>query len=203
MANDAYADVSDLQDQLDITDAADDVLLDLCLAASSRAVDQWCGRRFFKDTTASARYFAPDEYGRVQVDDFWSTTGLVIATDTDDSGSYATTWATTDYELEPRNGIFAGRENWPYTSITPAASRSFPEPRLHSLRVSVTAKWGWSAVPDEVKLATVLKAVRLYRRKFSPEGTAGGFDLPVVRVTGREDPDVAALLQPFRKLAVV
>ena len=70
---------------------------------------------------------------------------------------------------------------------------------MHRNRVSVTAKWGWANVPDEVKLATILKAVRLYRRKFSPDGAAGGFTLPVIKVTTREDPDVAMLLEPFRK----
>lgn len=195
----AYATVQDAQDQLDISDTSDDAYLDVCLNAASRAVDQWCNRRFYKDTSATARYYTATDPRWLDVDDFWSTTGLVVATDAGDSGSYATTWTTSDYELHPINGIAAGYEDWPYTALSATGNLWFPTPRMHRNRVSVTAKWGWANVPDEVKLATILKAVRLYRRKFSPDGAAGGFTLPVIKVTTREDPDVAMLLEPFRK----
>lgn len=215
MTTNGYCDVQDLQDQLDVTSGADDLQLDLAIGAASRAVDAWCNRRFYADTAVSTRYYeavgpAIQRYTYtmtdsrwVEVDDFWTTTGLVVATDLADSGSFDTTWSASDYELEPRNGIAGGREGWPYTEIHATNRLVFPGPRLHRRRVAVTAKWGWASVPEEVKLATILKAVRLYRRKFSPDGTIGGFELPVVKINAREDPDVAALLAPFRKTAVL
>jgi hypothetical protein len=204
MATNGYCDVQDLQDQLDISTGADDIQLDLAIGASSRAVDAWCGRRFYKDTTVSARYYPATSSHLVEPDDFWSSTGLVVQTDVGDVGTYDTTWVAGDYELHPVNGIAGGREGWPYTQVVAVGSgETFPMPGYHRNRVKVTARWGWSAVPEEVKLATVLKAVRLYRRKFSPDGSAGGFELPVVKISTREDPDVTALLAPFRKLSVL
>lgn len=201
MTTNGYCDVQDLQDQLDVTTGADDMQLDLAIGAASRAIDTWCGRRFYKDTTASTRYYSATEPWCCEVDDFWTSTGLVVATDTADSGTYDTTWTiSTHFTLEPVNGIAAGREGWPYTRLVSTHTYSFPPPSMHRNRVSVTAKWGWSAVPEEVKLAAILKAVRLYRRKFSPDGSIGGFELPVVKVSAREDPDVVSLLAPFRKI---
>lgn len=204
MATNAYADLQDVQDQLDIADGRDDLLLDLCLGAASRAVDAWCGRRFYKDTSATARYFGATVNNLLDVDDFYTSTALVIQTDKSDSGTWDTTWDVTDYELHPVNNIAGGREGWPYTQIRAIQSYEyFPVGGEHNHRVKITARWGWSSVPEEVKLATVLKAVRLYRRKFSPDGAAGGFEMPVIRINAREDPDVAALLGPFRKLGAL
>jgi len=62
-------------------------------------------------------------------------------------------------------------------------------------RVRVTARWGWSAVPAQVKQATILRAVALFKRKDAPHGVAGFDGFGVVRL--RQDPDVEALLQPF------
>jgi hypothetical protein len=62
------------------------------------------------------------------------------------------------------------------------------------MRVRVTAKWGWPAVPDTVVQATLIQASRLYRRKDSPEGVLGSAEWGTVRL-GRVDPDVYALIQ--------
>lgn len=53
--------------------------------------------------------------------------------------------------------------------------------------------------PRVVRLAILLGASKLYKRKTSPEGVAGFGDLGVVRILG-SDPDVEALIGNFLNL---
>ncbi len=59
--------------------------------------------------------------------------------------------------------------------------------------------FGWASVPTAVKQATILLAMRQFKRYDSPLGVAGFGDIGVMRV-GRVDPDVEALLMPFKKV---
>jgi hypothetical protein len=64
--------------------------------------------------------------------------------------------------------------------------------------VEVQGVFGWSSVPTAVKQATILLAMRQFKRYDSPLGVAGFGDIGAIRV-GRTDPDVQALLAPFMK----
>jgi hypothetical protein len=69
-------------------------------------------------------------------------------------------------------------------------------------RVQVTGTWGWPAVPVDVKQACLLLAARLFIRKESPQGVAGFGEFGAIRVRSA-DPDVVALLEPYRRNAVL
>jgi hypothetical protein len=190
--------VDNLKTHLGITDTVDDDTINVAVAAANQAVVQHCGRTFDKvaEGDESARVYFTCSGSFVEVDDFWSTTNLVIKTDEGDTGTYGTTWATTDYRLTPTNALRDGLP-WPYNKVVALASRVFPVGGYHP-RVQITAAWGWSSIPDAVFEATLIKAARLFRRKDSPDGLIGGFsDLGAVRVSSYEDPDVTALLSPF------
>lgn len=58
-------------------------------------------------------------------------------------------------------------------------------------RCSLPAEW-----TPNVRLACLMHAARLYKRKNSPEGVAGFGEFGTVRVS-RFDPDVEDLLSPF------
>lgn len=180
--------------------AANDTVIGYATNAANQAVVQFCGRNFDKiaEGSETARVFYPRNGCVVVVDDFWSTTNLVVKTDEGDDGTYETTWTTGDYQLEPLNG----RENdiaVPYTRIRAVESRSFPTCGRRP-SVQVTAAWGWTAVPDAVFQATLIKAARLFHRKDSPQGVAGFDQFGAVRISKAEDPDVSALLDPFRRV---
>ena len=64
--------------------------------------------------------------------------------------------------------------------------------------LQVTAKHGWSAVPDDVAQACILKAAALFKRKDAPFGVAGFGEFGAVRI-GKEDPQVIELLQEYRR----
>jgi len=199
---------TDLKTYLGIGDAVDDATIDWAVDATNSAVVQTCYRSFDKtaEVDASERKFQAFDPGFVWVDDFWSTTGLVVATDDDDNGTFETTWTIdTDFTLEPVNGLRNG-ETWPYMEVVAVGTRRFPTAGLRR-GVSVTAAWGWDAVPTPVFNAALINAARLFKRRKSPEGVLAGFaDFGPVRISRIDDPDAARLLEPYlhptAKLAV-
>lgn len=194
----------ELAAHLGIPDSDDDPQINAAATATCQSIAEWCGRTF--DATPSAsptvRLFRPAWQGALLVDDFWSTTGLVVKTDDNDDGAFETTWAIdTDFILEPTDGLRNGQA-WPYNRIISISGRCFPTWNRRP-SVQVTAAWGWSAIPAAVKQAALIKGARLFKRKNSPEGVLGGFtDFGPVRVSNREDPDVVSLLGPFRHPSV-
>jgi hypothetical protein len=133
----------------------------------------------------------------VALDDLVTLT--TFATDWSQSGTYTTLTQNTDFYLEPSNSASDG---WPFTRATAAPySSGFPYGLPRS--VKVTGKFGWAAVPYPVTQAATIMAARLMKRaREAPLGTIGfGIDGNVVRVP-RIDPDVDALLGPYKKLSV-
>jgi hypothetical protein len=70
---------------------------------------------------------------------------------------------------------------------------------LDEATVRVTGTFGWAAIPDAVKQATILLSIRIFKRLDSPLAVAGFGDLGVVRV-GRVDPDVDSLIHPYKRM---
>lgn len=192
---DPYATATELKARLDITVTTYNLEIDDALAAASRDVEHYCHRQFNKTTSATARVFHPMSCRRADVDDFHTVTDLVIATDNGDDGTYETTWAAADYQLEPLNGIVDGESGWPYRSIVAAADRTFT---AYGRRppLQVTAQWGWNAVPAPVKAATLILAAELLKLREAPFGVVGTGDFGVVRVQNNRK--ASALLNPYR-----
>jgi hypothetical protein len=178
------------------TETANDVELEAALLAAESSVRRFCGRDFDKETTATARTFRPASAGTVWVDDFYTVTGLIVATDDNDDGTAEATWASTDYVLFPLDGKQAG-ETVPYYRIDAVEARFFPTCNRRP-SVSVTARWGWTAVPDAVETATLLECSRIYSRRTSPAGVAAFGDFGPFRVRGGMDPTAMELLIPYR-----
>ena len=195
--NTLYATIDDLRDHLRISDATDDPRLLSVLTATCRSIDRYCGQVFSSDDAATARVYSPYRPDRLWTHPFHTTTGLVVETDTSDDGTFDTTWTvTTEYVAGPESGYDQAGFAVPYNRIEAVGSRRFPIDRRRA-RTRVTAQWGWTAVPDAVREATLIKAARVFRRRDTPEGLAGGGEFGVVRVSSREDPDVVMLLAPF------
>lgn len=182
----AYVNVDDLKEHVTIEDAGDDSRLTVAAMEASRLIDKWCGRPGFdKDAAATPRYyFAPRSYDldvvrTIRVDDFWDAASLVIKTDDNDDGVYESTWLTSDYQLEPSGGLRGGVIGWPYSEIITTFVKGWPidypiggqwTSRRYVRAISITAKWGWIAVPDAVHRATLTLAERLYAERKAPFG---------------------------------
>lgn len=183
-----------------IGDSSDDTELEYAVEAASRMIDQHCRRRFYADTSATARTYRAEWVDKIYVDDISTLTGLLVSTDTTDNGTFDRSWTvSTDFEMEPLQAIGPGGETWAYTTIRAVGtSYRFPTGGRRP-RVQVTATWGWPAVPDAVRQACFVQSARLFRRAGSPEGVIGGFvsDVGPIRVGTRLDPDVAMLLTGY------
>ena len=171
----------------------------MSLATASRMIDRYCGRVFYRDDSATARTYRPLHSGAVIVDDFWTTTGLVIKTDEDDDGTFETTWSASDYELWPANGgAGLGLSGVPYYEIRAVDDIWFPMGQQRR-SVQVTAQWGWEAVPDAVTLACLNLTGTLRKLRDVPLGLAGFQDFGGVRVPMDTFRQVGGLLAPYRR----
>ncbi len=188
-----YCTLNELKASLRITDNVDDAMLELAIESASREIDSSCERTFYNMGTAT-RYFVAQDAFYTEIDDLISITHL--KTDPDGDGSYTITWSAGDYQLEPLNGFVSGIVS-PSTGIRAKDTYLFPLEEGEAL-VEVRGVWGWSATPVAVKQATIIMASRLYKRNDSPLGVAGFGDIGVVRVA-KLDPDVEALIMPFKK----
>lgn len=190
-----YASTAEIKAALRITDSTDDTLLSMAGSAASELIDNYVGRTF--GTASATRYFAPTESLVLQVDDL-AGTAVTIASSTNADGVYDVTWTTDDYQLEPLNGVSEGVP-WPYTRIRAVGDYWFPV-ALEEATVKVTGVYGWPSIPVSVKQAAVIQSSRIYKRLDSPLGVAGFGDIGVMRVTRSVDPDVAVLLDPYKRM---
>lgn len=199
MATTEYISAAEFANYLKIDDSADDQELGFARVGACRAIDATCGRRFWVDDSVSARTYRACHVDLLDVHDISTTTGLVVKTDDNFDGTYETTWTSTDYQLEPVNGVFAGIEGYPYFRIR-GVNRYFPVSPMGIVSVQVTAKWGWAAVPGAVKEAALLQASRFFQRRQAPFGVAGSPQVgSELRLLERLDPDVAVMLRAYRR----
>lgn len=199
---DPYATLAELKQRLgiDTSDTTEDTVLTAVLASATAAVNSFCDRQFNDAGTTSAREYRPATCDHVDVDDFSTTTGLIVAVDTGGDGTYATTLTASDYLTEPLNGIVNGQPGWPYSEIVHLTGR-WPTPRTKRPTVRVTARWGWTAVPAPVKQATLIMAHETARQKEAPGGIGGFSDFGIIRV--RDNPFAARLLMPYDRHPVM
>jgi hypothetical protein len=181
-------------------DQLDDETLTSALDSVHAGVEDFTGRVFTKEDTATARLFEVDDCGVVEVDDFHTDAGLIVETDDGLNGSYSTTWAAGDYQLEPLNGVHHGRSGWPFTTIRAVGSRRFPRPRNRRATVRITAAWGWAAVPAPVHQACLILGAEAGKLKDAPFGVAGFADYGPIRV--RDNPIARAKLTPYARLTL-
>ncbi|HJR90259.1 MAG TPA: hypothetical protein VJ782_08910 [Aeromicrobium sp.] len=191
-----YATLSKLRKYVgltDLTDTTDDEKFQDALESASAEINDHCDRRFWADTTATARLFHPAAHGGVVlVDDFWTDDDLLIETTTD--GVTWTAFALGDVELEPLNGVMHGVPGWPYTRIRAVdGARFFRRARA---TVRVTAKWGWRAVPAPVHQACLILAAENAKLSEAPFGVGGYGEFGIVKA--RDNPFAARKLQRYQ-----
>lgn len=191
-----YLTLAELKAALSITgETYADPEMTQAITAASRAVDEYCGRFFYKDSTDDTRKYTPDDFGLVVIDDLTATPTTVT-----DRGTALVLG--TDYVLEPMN---APKEGKPYTHI----HSTRPTSMLNSVgrfdpgmreSIVVTGKFGWLAVPGPVKSAATIFAARLTRRiREATFGLAGiGFDGAPTRIL-TIDPDLRMLLSGYSR----
>jgi len=191
-----YCTLADVKAALRISDTVDDALLENSVNAASRMIDQYCNRYFYSGSVGEIRYYKANDGFTCWIDDAISVSEL--KTSSTDPLIYDTTWAAEDYQLLPANRIANGAY-YPITGLSATDNYLFPVWADIAL-VKVTGQFGWNAIPDSIKFATIIQASRLFKRLESPLGVAGVSDIGIMRVGANIDGDVAQLINPFRLL---
>lgn len=195
-----YCSLADVKAALRIQDSVDDSLIEQSVEAASREIDGFCNRYFY--STTATRVFIPQDDFVTNIDDVVSITSLKTSSNGE---TYDTTWAVTDYQLEPLNALSGGLAT-SYTRVRAVGDYTFPTWNASGTfsilaPVQIVGVFGWSAVPSAIKQAAIILAMRQFKRFDSPLGIAGYGDLGAIRI-GRVDPDIEALIQPFRRVVV-
>lgn len=200
-----YATLAQIKNYLSISDTTDNDLLEDLVESASRSIDRIANRRFYADTTASARTYRAFSNVFVYTDDISTTTSLVVKTDEGGDGTFSKTLTIdTDFIMDPLTAAALGR---PFTQLTMVSNTQtwpiYPGLTQNGLRpgVQVTAKWGWPSVPDDIVVATLTLTADLYKRKDAPGGVLGLGDLGVIRMSpvGR---DVAQIVRVYKKIPI-
>jgi hypothetical protein len=188
--------------RIGVGDTLDDDLIDNCVGAASRLIDGYCNRKFWQSGTASRIYQAEDSF-YCSIDDI-AGTAITLKTSSQADGTFDVTWKVSDYQLEPLNGNLDGLE-WSYDKIRAVGDYLFPTVNANygeQALVQVTAVFGWPAIPEPVTQATIIQASRIFKRYDSPLGVAGFGDLGAIRVSRYLDPDMAQLVEPYRRMRI-
>jgi hypothetical protein len=198
-----YCTLADVKAAARITDTLEDTLLELSIESASREIDSYTERVFYSTGgTPVSRVYIPQDIYLVETDDIVSVTS--IKSDSNGNGVFDVVWESTDFQLEPLNGR-AGGIDTPATRIRAIGQYLWPvyEPRnvnSNQASVEVTGVFGFATIPTAVRQATILSALRQYKRYESPTGVLGFSDIGAVRVGTKLDPDVERLVQPYRKV---
>jgi hypothetical protein len=100
---------------------SEDAYIEDAIDAAEDEINEYCGRTFVADGSATPRVYQPSTNVIVYTDDFYSLTGLVVKQDESDDGTYATTLTITSEFIVIGNSA-------PYNAIRAVSS---PFPSLH------------------------------------------------------------------------
>jgi hypothetical protein len=175
------------------------VELENACESGSRAVDDTTNRQFGVVAAPEAREYTLEWSDSkcmwyAEVDDFQTTTGMVLAFDTARDGTYTTTIANTYAVPALPNAVKKGLAHTRIylRSTVPAVLDG------RALGFRATIKWGWTAVPLTVVNAAHMQASRFYARRNSPYGVAGSpQDGSEIRLAAKADPDVRVSLKRY------
>jgi hypothetical protein len=182
--------------------AVDSAWVDWARTTASRAVDSHTHRQFGQVAAPEARMYtarwSKSQGGwLVDTDDLMTLTGLAVAWDSANDGTYATTVAVGGLRWLPWTAAQLGRP-WERFVVKTQGVPTMFDSRVGGFRV--TASWGWAAVPTTVAQATALQANRLIARRDGPYGVAGSpSDGSEIRLMAKVDPDVAVTLAHYRR----
>lgn len=195
---DDYLTRDELKTYMGLEGTNEDDLVDDAISSASREIERHTHRQFNDNGTAVARRYVATRCDEIAVDDFWTDTGFVLEIDVNGDDNW-TTVAATEYQLSPLDRLRDGIP-WVYWKIEMVGTTSLPVRKKASVRV--TARWGWEAVPSDVKQAVKIHASDTFQLKDSRMGVAGSDQFgTILRV--RDNSAVAAKLKHFVRQKVL
>ena len=111
-----YITVQEAQDYTGVNLAGSTALLEDVVTASSRLIDEYCGRHFYSAT--AIRYFDTDDSQVLTLGPFNDLASVTsITEDTDGDGLYATTYTASEYQLGPVGAATRAPIAEPFTEL--------------------------------------------------------------------------------------
>jgi hypothetical protein len=160
--------------------------LGLAIKSAAAAINNRCARQFVLASSASARLFYGNGTEILRIDDCTSVTGITNNLVTVD----AATW-----QLEPLNALSESGEPCPYEQIRRPWVYWYTF--LPKATISVTATWGWPAIPDAIQQACLILAKDIWQMRDVRAGVLGFDGYGAVRV--RQNSTVAELINDYRR----
>jgi len=163
----AYASTSEVKAYLGITAVTEDTLIGALVARAQGIIEAYTGRKF--EAATETRYF-DDSYVDGQDLNLWGNDLLTITTLTNGD---ATSLASTDYRLFPRNDNPKWKLRLDYDK-----SWNFS---TDDAEISIAGTWGYSSTaPADIAHACIRLSAFLYRQK----DTSADIDRPMITGDG-------------------
>ena len=161
------------------------------ITAAQVAIDGDTGRTF--EPVTRTVEFGGDGSKLLEVPDLISVTTIKVD-DTDD-GTFETTIAATDYELDT---FRTGQVGWPYEIIR-LTERCWPGTGKRRRRIEIVGSFGWSSVPAPINQAATLLAARIAQRPSAALFGVQSFGEVGASYVRKEDPDYVRLIAQYVK----
>ena len=171
---DPYVTVGEYKQAVDTKTSDNDLHIAQSINAASRFIDKICRRHFSQDDTVTTRIYDGAKYGLssglyrydglfiqgnplfMLKDDISTSTGLIVLVDL--NGDYVpetTLTLNTDFWLGPYNTSSSEQLPFNCLQVNPTSSIISTWP-AHMRSISITAKFGWAAVPSPIKEACLI-----------------------------------------------
>ena len=188
----AYVTAADLRAYLGMTSSGDDALLTLLCARAQVAIDRYCNRTF-EASTNTTRYY--DAVGRhIDGPELYLDRDLcAINTVTNGDGDAL---ESTEYVTLPRNDA-------PYYGLRlkTSSGKAWTYSDDWEGAIAISGKWAYSATaPGDIVQAATRLAAFYYRQKDAALQDVTAIEAGVVIRPTAFPADVAALLNPYRRL---
>jgi hypothetical protein len=155
-----YLPVEVLKDYVRTELVLGDALYEDAINAAETIIDNACRRRFelvADAAVAEERLFRPTGSATLYINDCTEITSVV-------SGG-ATLTLDTEYSVEPLNGLSEIGEPWPYYALVRYGGWWPYYTYGPTAFVAVTAKWGWPAIPPQIREACKIIAKDVFNQR--------------------------------------
>lgn len=156
-----YLTVAELKAYVTSETTSDATIYEEAINTAEEIIDNACGRKFIVAAGSSARAYMPSCGAVLFIDDCTAITSVVA--------NGATLTSGTDYQAEPLNNLSYGGETVPFFALRRLGyyyrkwDNYYGVP--NSATITVTATWGWAAIPAEVKESCKIIAGDVIRQR--------------------------------------
>lgn len=180
-----------------------DTFMGTLATRASRAIDKSLGREpgAFYVSADTTRYFDGNGKTELYVGEI-AAAPTSVSISTDGSVSSYTALDAADYYCYPYNALAMAE---PYTVLVlDTVNGDYADWGSYRKGVQVVAKFGYStSIPDIVKQATLIQALRWFKRSQQAyQDTGAVTELQQLKYVQKVDPDIGAVIEHLRRFAV-